>query len=137
MARWLPPSHVGGAAPARTQAQEEGRPSIEVSPLPGLGDRDGAIYTRTFLVPRSETLKPFEAARQAAEDAGWRMDYPDYITANSPPDRTWTSVRGRKELRTGDALITITLDTAPPLSRAGGDRSRDGNSLVIMLEHTR
>jgi hypothetical protein len=65
------------------------------------------------------------------------MDYPDYLTADSPPDRTWTTVRGSKTLPTGEALVVITLDTGaePRLESSGA--ARDPSSLTIMLEHTR
>jgi hypothetical protein len=139
MARWSPATETGGSLqPPIVVAEEEGSPSIEFyGPLPTLGDRDGAIYMRTFLVPRVDALKPFEAARQAALAAGWRLDYPDYLTENSEPGRTSTSVWGRKELPTGDALVDITLDTAPALPGISPTALEGTSSLVVTLEHTR
>ena len=137
IARWSPATETGAPqTPPVVVAEEEGSPSIEFyGPLPTLGDREGAIYTRTFLVPRADALRPFESARRAAQAAGWQLDYPDYLTENSAPDRTWTTVRGTKALPTGVAIVSIELDTAPKLD---GEGSRRGtNSLTIMLEHTR
>ena len=133
-ARWSPGAQLG----VSVEADEEGLPSVELyGSVPGLGDREGAIYVRTFLVPRADALKPFEAARRAAQNAGWRLDYPDYITANSPRERTWTAVRGDKELPTGTAIVYITLDTAPVLRGSSVATPTDANRLTVMLEHTR
>ena len=139
IARWAPASEQGTpATPPTVEAEEEGSPSLEFyGPLPTLGDRDGAFHARTFLVPRADELMPFEAARRAAHAAGWRMDYPDYAAESSVPKRTWTSVRGRKALPTGDALVHITLDTAPELPGVEREALEGMNSLVIRLEHTR
>jgi hypothetical protein len=138
LALYAPAAVIGGTTP-RTYATDEGRPELELGggPGPGFGDREGATYIRTFLVPRHAGLKPFEAARQAAEHAGWQMDYPDYVTAHSPPERTWTTVRGSKMLPTGDALVFITLDTAVEPWLGSASAARDASSLTIMLEHTR
>lgn len=136
LARWAP-SQPGSGVPS-VEADEEGSPSIELygGVLPALGDRESATYVRTFLVPRAAALRPFEAARRAAQRAGWRLDYPDYITRNSAPGRTRTTVMGTKELPTGLALVHITLDTAATLPGASA-AERDMNSLSVMLEHTR
>ena len=132
LARWQPSSTEAGA-PGRVFEQEQGLPSLELGPPPGLGDREPAIYERTFSVPQDAGLQPFEAARRAAEEAGWRLDYPGYITADSPETQTWTTVRGYKELPTGTAVVHIHTDAARPTP----DSPPGTNTLVVMLEHTR
>jgi hypothetical protein len=134
LARWQPTPATGAAREPLVREVEEGTPSIEFfGLLPGLGDRQGAMFTRTFSVPRAAGLEPFEAARRAAEDAGWRLDYPDYLTADSHPTKTWTTVMGDKELPTGTAVVHIQTDAARP---APGAPARP-NTLVVVLEHTR
>jgi hypothetical protein len=135
LARWQPTAAhtVGGTPEPLVREQEEGIPSVEVAPLPGLGDREGATYTRTFSVRQAAGLEPFEAARRAAEEAGWRLDYPDYVTADSPATKTWTTVTGYKELSTGTAVVRIQTDAARPTP----DAPARTNTLVVILEHTR
>jgi hypothetical protein len=133
LARWQPPA-AGGTLEPLVRAQEQGSPSVEfIGVLPGLGDREPALYERTFHVPQEAGLEPFEAARRAAEDAGWRLDYPSYVTADSPDTQTWTTVMGYKELPTGTAVVHIQTDAARP-TRELPPRT---NILVVLLEHTR
>jgi hypothetical protein len=136
LARWEPAYEVPETDAGTLQLveeREEGSPSIELGPLPGFGDREGAIYKRTFSVPQAAGLEPFEAARRAAEAAGWRLDYPDYATADSPATKSWTTVSGYKELPTGTAVVHIQTDAARPPR----DSPPPTNTLVVMLEHTR
>jgi len=133
LARWQPATAAGATLEPVVSEQEQGIPSVELGPPPGLGDREPALYERTFYVPQEEGLEPFEAARRAAEEAGWRLDYPSYVTPESDESLNWTTVTGYKELPTGTAVVHIHTDAARPT----GDSPPGTNTLIVMLEHTR